>query len=82
MAPQAGALVESDKEVSALGVCRKIFSTTVYTDGRSGSPTAQVEDIVHCGSPRFPRKYGDPNDYLRRTLARPLSLFPPQGATV
>ena len=30
---------------------------------------AQVETILRLGSPHFPRHHGDPEDYLRRTLA-------------
>jgi hypothetical protein len=30
----------------------------------------QVETIIRLGSPDFPRHHGDPEDYLRRTLAR------------
>lgn len=42
-------------------------------------PATQVEDIVRHGSPQFPREHGDPNDYLRRTLARAAFPFPPRG---
>src|SRR5712691_10662705 len=31
---------------------------------------AQVEAILRLGSPGFPRRHCDPDDYLRRTLAR------------
>jgi hypothetical protein len=34
------------------------------------TPTAQVMEILRLGSPGFPRNHGDPEDYLRRTLAR------------
>jgi hypothetical protein len=49
-----------------------------------GFPPAQVEDIVRFGSPRFPRQHGDPDDYLRRTLARAALPFPfpPSPGTV
>jgi hypothetical protein len=30
----------------------------------------QVEAIIRLGSPDFPRRHGDPEDYLQRTLAR------------
>lgn len=30
----------------------------------------QVEAILRLGSPDFPRQHGDPEDYLRRTMAR------------
>jgi hypothetical protein len=32
--------------------------------------TTQVETILRLGSPHFPRQHGDPENYLRRTLAR------------
>jgi hypothetical protein len=47
-----------------------------------GLPATQVEDIVRLGSPHFPRQHGDPNDYLRRTLARAAFPFPSQEGTV
>jgi hypothetical protein len=47
-----------------------------------GLPATQVEDIVRHGSPQFPRHHGDPNDYLRRTLARAAFPFPPKGGPV
>jgi hypothetical protein len=47
-----------------------------------GLPTAQIEDIVRLGSPRFPRQHGDPDNYLRRTLARAAFPFPPSGGAV
>lgn len=34
------------------------------------TPPAQVMEILRLGSPDFPRQHGDPEDYLRRTLAR------------
>jgi hypothetical protein len=35
-----------------------------------GISSAQVEAIIRLGSPDFPRQHGNPQDYLRRTLAR------------
>jgi RepB DNA-primase from phage plasmid len=35
-----------------------------------GAPTSQVKSILHLASPQFPRAHSDPEDYLRRTLAR------------
>ena len=35
-----------------------------------GISPAQVEAIIRLGSPDFPRQHGNPQDYLRRTLAR------------
>ena len=34
------------------------------------TPPAQVMEILRLGSPGSPRNHGDPEDYLRRTLAR------------
>jgi len=39
-------------------------------------PAAQVETILRLGSPHFPRHHGDPEDYLRRTLARAVLAAP------
>jgi hypothetical protein len=47
-----------------------------------GLPAAAVRDIVRMGSPFFPRLHGDPEDYLRRTLARAAPPFPPKGDSV
>jgi len=47
-----------------------------------GLPATQVQDIVRLGSPQFPRQHGDPDDYLRRTLARAAFPFPSKGGTV
>jgi hypothetical protein len=52
------------------------------------TPVAQVQAILQLGSPGFPRRHTNPDDYLRRTAARALaelesSLFPgrhPAGA--
>jgi DNA primase RepB-like protein len=48
------------------------------------TPAAQVMQILRLGSPDFPRNHGDPEDYLRRTLARaaPPSPRPVCGDTV
>ncbi|HKU24505.1 MAG TPA: DNA-primase RepB domain-containing protein [Candidatus Sulfotelmatobacter sp.] len=47
------------------------------------TPPAQVMEILRLGSPDFPRDHGDPEDYLRRTLARaaPSSPRPVSGET-
>jgi hypothetical protein len=39
---------------------------------RQGTPVAAVADLLRCGSPGFPRRHADPQNYLRRTLARAL----------
>jgi hypothetical protein len=35
-----------------------------------GTAPAAVRAVVQLGSPQFPRRHGNPQDYLRRTLAR------------
>ena len=40
-------------------------------------PLPQVEAILRLGSPNFPRHHSDPEDYLRRTLARAALPSPP-----
>lgn len=35
-----------------------------------GTPAPHVADVLRCGSPGFPRQHSNPDDYLRRTLAR------------
>jgi hypothetical protein len=47
---------------------------------QQGMPAGCVESILRLASPQFPRRHGDPADYLRRTLAR--AAFPPTGAPV
>jgi hypothetical protein len=54
---------------------------------RQGTPAEQVAAILAGGSPGFPRRHADPQDYLRRTLicaARPLTaaLFPRREASL
>lgn len=39
-------------------------------------PPAQVREILRLASPQFPRRHGDPDDYLRRTIARAAFPFP------
>ena len=45
-----------------------------------GKPAAQIHIILRLASPHFPRRHGDPDDYLRRTVAR--AAFPSPGCTV
>lgn len=40
---------------------------------RRGTPIAAVADLLRCGSPGFPRRHADPENYLRCTLTRALS---------
>ena len=45
---------------------------------RQGWAPAQVVEILRLASPHFPRRHGDPDDYLRRTVARAAFPFPPR----
>jgi hypothetical protein len=45
-----------------------------------GMPAEQVQVLLQLGSPQFPRRHGNPDDYLRRTVARASFPFPAQGA--
>lgn len=46
-----------------------------------GTSPVQVQAVLRLASPHFPRRHGDPEDYLRRTLAR--AAFPaPRRAAV
>jgi hypothetical protein len=40
---------------------------------RRGMADAAVQAILQLGSPQFPRRHGNPEDYLRRTVARAAS---------
>jgi hypothetical protein len=37
---------------------------------------AQVQEILRLASPHFPRRHGDPDDYLHRTVTRAAFPFP------
>ena len=41
-----------------------------------GMPPQQVQGILRLASPHFPRRHGNPDDYLRRTIARAVSPRP------
>ena len=43
-----------------------------------GVPPGQVQGILRLGSPHFPRRHTNPDDYLRRTVARAFP-FPSPG---
>lgn len=47
---------------------------------RQGRSVAEIGAVVRLASPHFPRGHGDPEDYLRRTLAR--AAFPAPGGAV
>jgi hypothetical protein len=43
-----------------------------------GKSPAQIQTVLRLASPHFPRRHGDPDDYLRRTIAR--AAFPSPAA--
>ncbi len=45
-----------------------------------GIPAPEVQAILQLGSPQFPRRHGNPQDYLQRTVAR--AAFPPRRGPV
>src|SRR5215472_1265873 len=47
---------------------------------RQGMPAPKVQAVLQLGSPQFPRRHGNPQDYLHRTVAR--AAFPPRKAPV
>lgn len=47
---------------------------------RQGRTGAEIGVVVRLASPHFPRGHGNPEDYLRRTLAR--AAFPAPGGAV
>ena len=53
---------QPDWSIVDLWVARHLFSQGVFP--------AQVQTVLRLGSPGFPRRHGDPQDYLRRTLLR------------
>jgi hypothetical protein len=57
---------QPDWSIVDLWVARHLLS--------QGTPTPRVQAILRLASPYFPRRHGDPDDYLRRTVAR--AAFP------
>ncbi|HUB34102.1 MAG TPA: DNA-primase RepB domain-containing protein [Bryobacteraceae bacterium] len=45
---------------------------------RQGWLPTQAMEILRLASPHFPRRHGNPDDYLRRTVARAAFPFPPR----
>jgi len=41
--------------------------------------TTQVQELLRLASPQFPRRHGNPDDYLRRTVARAAFPFSPRA---
>jgi len=58
---------QPDWSIVDLWVARHLLS--------QGTPAARVQAIFRLASPHFPRRHGDPDDYLRRTVAR-AAAFP------
>jgi hypothetical protein len=61
---------QPDWSIVDLWVARHLLS--------QGQPAPQVQAILRLASPHFPRRHGDPEDYLRRTVAR--AAFPSPAA--
>jgi hypothetical protein len=57
---------QPDWSIVDLWIARQLLSR--------GTPAAHVQAVLRLGSPQFPRRHGDPDGYLRRTLAR--AAFP------
>lgn len=63
---------QPDWSIVDLWVARHLLS--------QGQPAVQIQAILRLASPHFPRRHGDPDDYLRRTVAR--AAFPSPGGAV
>ena len=63
---------QPDWSIVDLWVARHLLS--------QGTSVARIHAILRLASPHFPRRHGDPEDYLRRTLAR--AAFPSPGPAV
>lgn len=62
--------VTPDWSIVDLWVARALLARAMSSD--------QVQTILRLGSPQFPRRHTDPEDYLRRTVARAFP-FPAPG---
>jgi hypothetical protein len=60
---------QPDWSIVDLWVARHLLS--------QGKPAPHIQAILRLASPHFPRRHGDPDDYLRRTIAR--AAFPSPG---
>jgi RepB DNA-primase from phage plasmid len=65
---------QPDWSIVDLWVARELLS--------HGRPPAQVRAILQFGSPQFPRRHGNPQEYLRRTLTRAAFSRPAPPAPV
>ena len=63
---------QPDWSIVDLWVARQLWS--------QGMAATQIQAILRLASPHFPRRHGDPDDYLRRTVAR--AAFPAPGRAV
>ena len=63
---------QPDWSIVDLWVARHLLS--------QGKPAIQIQAILRLASPQFPRRHSDPDDYLRRTVAR--AAFPSPGGPV
>lgn len=63
---------QPDWSIVDLWVARHLLS--------QGRPAVEIQAILRLASPHFPRRHGDPEDYLRRTVAR--AAFPSPGGAV
>lgn len=61
-----------DWSIVDLWVARRLLS--------QGMAAARVQAVLQLGSPCFPRRHGNPDDYLRRTIAR--AAFPRPGRSL
>lgn len=63
--------IQPDWSIVDLWIARKLLA--------QGMLAEQVQDVLRLGSPHFPRRHTDPDDYLRRTVAHARSF--PASAT-
>jgi hypothetical protein len=63
---------QPDWSIVDLWVARHLLS--------QGKPVPRIRDILRLASPHFPRRHGNPDDYLRRTVVR--AAFPSPGGAV
>ncbi len=63
---------QPDWSIVDLWIARQLWS--------QGMAATEIQAILRLASPHFPRRHGDPDDYLRRTVAR--AAFPAPGRAV
>lgn len=57
---------QTDWSIVDLWIARRLLSQGMFVQ--------HVQDVLRLASPHFPRRHTDPDDYLRRTIARARSL--------